>query len=168
MKGSDHIRAALEALGFPDDPEMTHTHEQVATFLNEFTSKDPLPAPQVLPTNSDDLLVVRDLPYHSLCAHHLLPFFGQCTIVLRPKGKVVGLGWFPRLLAHLARRPQLQERLANQLAEEMMRILEPTAVVVRLTARQMCVEMRGARSPGTVEVIAERGSVNDLHGFLNS
>ncbi len=154
-----HLRQALAALGFPDDVEMARTPEQVAEFLAELLPQAP-PAVEPLPTASRDLVVVRDLPYHSLCAHHLLPFFGHCSIVYRPDGHIAGLGWFPRLLDSLARRPQLQERLAADLADGVLGALGAASVGVHLTARQLCVEMRGARSPGSFEVSARRGAAD--------
>lgn len=156
MTPEAHIAAALAALGFPDDPEMARTPELVAGFLREFIPQSP-PVTSTLPTTSTDPIVISRLPYHSLCAHHLLPFFGECTIVYRPSGQLVGLGWFPRLLRSFARRPQLQERLCTSLADTMMATINPTSVGVRLTARQMCVEMRGPCSPGQFEVRAWRG-----------
>ena len=156
MTPEAHIAAALAALGFPDDPEMARTPELVAEFLREFIPQRP-PITSTLPTTSTDPVVIAKLPYHSLCAHHLLPFFGECTIVYRPAGQLVGLGWFPRLLRCFARRPQIQERLCSSLADAVMATIAPAAVGVRLSARQMCVEMRGACSPGHYEVHAWRG-----------
>ena len=156
MTPEEHIAAALAGLGFPPDPEMQRTPQLLSAFLQEFLPQ-PLPTTTPLPTRSTDLVLIKDLPYHSLCAHHLLPFFGHCTIVYRPAGQIVGLGWFPRLLHSLARQPQLQERLCATLAETAMSSLSASAVGVKLTARQMCVEMRGAASPGLFEVRSWRG-----------
>lgn len=154
-EAADSLAAALRALGLDADPEMAGTPEAVAALLAEFRP-GPIPLCQPLPSSSRDLVVLRDLPFHSLCAHHLLPFFGHATIAYLPDQRIAGLGWFPRLLDALARRPQLQERLAGQLADEIERQLKPRGVAVRLVARQMCVEMRGARSPGQFEVEAHR------------
>jgi GTP cyclohydrolase I len=150
------LAAALEALGFTDDPEMEATAERVAQFLGEFRAQS-IPTTTPLSTRSDNPVVIRDLQYHSLCAHHLLPFFGTCTIAYRPAGAIAGLGWFPRLVATLARRPQLQERLVEQIAEAVFQTLQPQSVAVYMNARQMCVEMRGARSQGQFEVTATAG-----------
>ena len=154
----EHLASALVDLGFSGDPEMASTPERVAAFLRSFQATEPLPPAELLPTRSADLLVIRDLPYYSLCAHHLLPFFGRCTIAVRPAGEITGFGWFPRVLQHFARQPQLQERLAQQVAEAVHGQLGAHAVGVRLSARQMCVEMRGARSSGEFELTARRGS----------
>lgn len=156
MRPEDHLDAALRGLGFSGDPEMSRTPELVAGLLAEFLPR-PLPPIEALETASHDLVVMRDLPFHSLCAHHLLPFFGTVTLAYRPNGRITGLGSLARLVECLARRPQLQERLAAGLAEALLESLGPSAVGVRVQARQLCVEMRGARVPATFEVVACRG-----------
>jgi GTP cyclohydrolase I len=154
---AQHFAQALELLGFVGDPEMDNTAARVIEFLAEFR---PQPAPSVTPleTRSQSPVVIRDLLYHSLCAHHLLPFFGTCTIAYRPSGAIAGLGWFPRLVEHLARQPQLQERFAEQIAHGVFEALSPQSVAVFVSARQMCVEMRGARAHGAFEVTAVAGA----------
>lgn len=151
------LASALQALGFTDDPEMETTAERMVEFLGEFQTR-PVPTTQPLSTRSTNPVVIRDLQYHSLCAHHLLPFFGRCTIAYRPNGAIAGLGWFPRLVESLARRPQLQERLAEEVAEAIFAALSPHSVAVYMSARQMCVEMRGARATGEFEVMATAGA----------
>ncbi len=106
-------------------------------------------------------MVLRDLPFHSLCAHHLLPFFGTADVAYRPAERIVGLGAVPRLLKSFARRPQLQERLGQHLARELQQQLGARGVVVRLTARQLCMEMRGACSAGQVETWSTLGAHTD-------
>lgn len=156
---AEHFAQALAALGFTGDPEMVQTPVQLAEFLAELR---PAPLPEVAPlaTRSHDLVVIRDLPFHSLCAHHLLPFFGHCTIAYRPAGRIAGFGWFPRLLTALSRRPQLQERLGEALIDAIEDALCPSAVGVRIVARQLCVELRGARSDGRFELLARRGEAD--------
>jgi len=135
---------------------MDATAERVVQFLGEFRAQ-PTPTTKPLSTRSENPVVIRDLQYHSLCAHHLLPFFGTCTIAYRPAGAIAGLGWFPRMVESLARRPQLQERLVEQIAEAVFTTLQPQSVAVYMNARQMCVEMRGARARGLFEVTATAG-----------
>jgi GTP cyclohydrolase I len=152
-----HIEAALQALTLRDDPETGRTAELVSTFLAGFRPLDP-PSPELLPTACRDLIVLRDLPFHSLCAHHLLPFFGTATLAMRPQGRVPGLGWFVRVLEAHARRPQVQERLSAAIADTIAAsALAPTAVGVRLVARHMCMEMRGSPIGGSVELTRLRG-----------
>ncbi|NOY27771.1 MAG: GTP cyclohydrolase I FolE [Oligoflexia bacterium] len=154
-----HIAQALHALGFPDDPEMARTPDLVAHFLAELLPR-PLPALTPLQTTSHDLIVLRELPVYSVCAHHLLPFFGTATIAYRPDARIAGLGWFPRLIDALARRPQLQERLVDQLAQAIDDALAPRGLGVVLQVRQLCVELRGARSTGIYAVTATRGDLD--------
>ena len=157
MSASDDLSRALAAVGFDSgDPEMARTPDLVTSLWREFVPR-PLPDAKPLPTASTDLIVLRDLPFHSLCAHHLLPFFGSCTLAVRPDGAVAGFGWYPRMLEALARRPQLQERLADQLAEAILEGISARTVGVRIRARQLCMEMRGPRSAGDIEVVALRG-----------
>ena len=157
MTPTEHLAAALAGLGFDADVETLRTPERLAELLAEFVPRAELPPMVPLQTQSDDVVVIRAVPYHSLCAHHLLPFFGECTIVYKPSGQIAGLGWFPRLLRHLSRQPQLQERLCAQIADSIYDALAPAAVGVRLTARQMCVEMRGSNSSGIFETRTWRG-----------
>lgn len=156
MTPDEHIAAALRALGFDGDPEMAETAAKFTAVLEQFRP-GPVPALGALPHRSTSRVALTDLPFHSLCAHHLLPFFGTCDLAFQPDGRIAGFGAFGRLLDALARRPQIQERLAEQLADAIFDQLRPRGVVVRLRARQMCVEMRGARQPGTYEVMAVRG-----------
>jgi GTP cyclohydrolase I len=153
-----HLRAALDALGYVDDPELGDTPRLFAGLLTEFAPGQPRPALTTFPAPGPDPVILRDLPFYSLCAHHLLPFFGHATIGYVPGAWVAGLGGVARVLQHHARQPQLQERLTRQLAQDLFGTLEPTAITVRLTARQMCMEMRGARSTGQIESTVTLGA----------
>ena len=152
----DHFRAWLDAIGMTDDPELAGTPERVTELFREFVP-GPAPEPSLFDAGGADPVVLRDLPFYSLCAHHLLPFFGTATIAYVPHGRVAGLGWFARVLRHTARRPQLQERLGGQLADHIVNTVGVENVLVRLTARQLCMEMRGVESPGEVVTLALRG-----------
>ncbi len=159
-EATEHIAQALKLLGFVGDPEMDTTAERFVGFLSDFQPAI-LPPVQPLDTRSQSPVVIRNLRYHSLCAHHLLPFFGTCTIAYRPAGAIAGLGWFPRVVGALAQRPQLQERLAEQIAEQIHSALAPQSVAVFVSARQMCVEMRGPRAHGAFEVTSVAGEPDD-------
>ena len=96
------------------------------------------------------LVAVRDIPFYSMCEHHLLPFFGTVDIVYRPQdGRVAGFGIFAQLAALYAARPQLQERLTEDIAREIEQGLGAEGVLVVLDARQLCMTMRGAHAHGT-------------------
>ena len=104
----------------------------------------------VLTEETDGLVAVRTIPFHSVCEHHLLPFFGTAHIVYRPHaGRVAGFGIFTQLVDLMARRPQLQERLTEDIAREIERGLGAEGVLVVLDARQLCMTMRGERAHGT-------------------
>ena len=104
----------------------------------------------VLTEETDGLVAVRRVPFHSICEHHLLPFFGTAHIVYRPHaGRVAGFGIFTQLVDLMARRPQLQERLTEDIAREIERGLGAEGVLVVLDARQLCMTMRGERAHGT-------------------
>lgn len=102
----------------------------------------------------DEMVLVRDIPFYSLCEHHLVPFFGQAHVAYIPNrlGRVAGLSKFARLIDGFARRPQVQERLTTQIADAMEAALEPRAVLVVLDAEHLCMSMRGVRKPGSATV----------------
>ncbi len=97
-----------------------------------------------------EMVVVRDIPFYSLCEHHMLPFFGHAHVAYVPDGKVIGLSKIPRIVEMYARRLQVQERMTQQIAELLMDRLAPRGVGVVLEATHLCAAMRGVRKPGTV------------------
>lgn len=104
----------------------------------------------VMTEEMDGLIAVRTIPFHSICEHHLLPFFGTAHIVYCPHvGRVAGFGVFTRLVDRMARRPQIQERLTSDIADEIERGLDAEGVLVVVDAQQLCMTMRGARAHGT-------------------
>lgn len=151
-----HAEAFLAALGFADDPEMAGTARRFAELMAEFVPRA-IEAPSVCATVQPGPVVVRRIPFHSLCAHHLLPFSGTVSVGYVPDQVLLGLGSVPRLVGALARRPQLQERLGEQIADEIARHTKPLAVVVEVRARHLCVEMRGSRTPAEIVTLARRG-----------
>jgi GTP cyclohydrolase IA len=101
-----------------------------------------------------EMVVVKDIEFHSLCEHHLLPFFGRAHVAYIPKGHVIGLSKIPRIVEMYARRLQVQERMTTQIAELLMERLAPDGVGVVLEATHLCAAMRGVRKPGTVMTTA--------------
>ena len=101
-----------------------------------------------------EMVVVKDIEFHSLCEHHLLPFFGRAHVAYIPKGHVIGLSKIPRIVEMYARRLQVQERMTTQIAELLMERLQPDGVGVVLEATHLCAAMRGVRKPGTVMTTA--------------
>ncbi len=160
-KAAKTLREAFEELGLDarTDPELKRTPENFAGLLQDLFCGlwETPPEISVTETKSEEMVLLKDMPFHSVCAHHLLPFFGRACIAYVPDGNLLGLGVLPRALKHFAARPQLQERLAEQVADFLQERALPKGVAVWLEARQMCVEMRGAQSPCHVETTAFRG-----------
>jgi GTP cyclohydrolase I len=101
----------------------------------------------------DEMVVLRHIPFHSLCEHHLLPFLGRASIVYIPKGgRIVGASKLARVLETAAARPQLQERLTSQIADALMEKLQPHGVLVQIEAEHLCMTIRGVKKPGSVLV----------------
>jgi len=98
----------------------------------------------------NEMVIVKDIDFYSLCEHHLLPFYGKCHVAYIPDGKVVGLSKIPRLVDMYARRLQLQERLTTQIAKTLMKALKPAGVAVVTEARHLCMMMRGVQKQNTV------------------
>jgi len=98
----------------------------------------------------NEMVIVKDIDFYSLCEHHLLPFYGKCHVAYIPNGKVVGLSKIPRLVDMFARRLQLQERMTTQVAKALMKALDPDGVAVVTEARHLCMMMRGVQKQNTV------------------
>ena len=144
----------LMARGMEETPaRVAHLYGELFAGLRADTSE--LWA-DVLTEKTDGLIAVRAIPVYSICEHHLLPFFGTVDIVYRPQdGRVAGFGIFAQLAALYAARPQLQERLTAQIADEIVRGLGAAGVLVVVRAQQLCMMMRGERAHGTQTVTAE-------------
>ena len=161
------IAELIRALGLDvtQEPELAQTPARVADFYREALSGlDPSNHPDLATfphSGQGDLVVVRDLAFHSLCVHHFVPFFGRALVAYLPGDTLVGISAAARLLEHYSRRPQLQERLGQQVADHLHDLIRPRGVAVVLEARHLCMEMRGIRKRGTVETRAVRGELAD-------
>jgi GTP cyclohydrolase I len=98
----------------------------------------------------NEMVIVRDIDFYSLCEHHLLPFFGKCHVAYIPQGRVLGLSKIPRLVDIFARRLQIQERLTNQIAETVREKIDPLGVAVVMEATHLCMAMRGVEKQNSV------------------
>ncbi len=152
----ERIQTVLDGLGYGRDPEGDGTAARWLEVLRDYAPRGEGPEIKALYTQSCGPVIVRALPFHSLCVHHLLPFFGTADIGFVPRGRLVGIGSIPKVLTHFARQPQLQERLGEQIAQHLAAALE-APVAVRLRARHMCMEMRGAAISGEVETLSFAG-----------
>jgi GTP cyclohydrolase IA len=154
----DHIRGLLAALG--EDPSregLRDTPKRVEKAFRFLTSGYQADADAVLnnalfTVDYNEMVIVRDIDFYSLCEHHLLPFFGRCHVAYIPNGKVIGLSKIPRLVEIFARRLQIQERLTNQIAETIREKIQPLGVAVVMEAAHLCMSMRGVEKQNSVAV----------------
>jgi GTP cyclohydrolase I len=151
------VREIIRAVG--EDPTregLLDTPRRVADMYAEVFSgllQDPADVLRVgFEEGHQELVLVRDIPFYSMCEHHFLPFHGVAHVGYIPNGRVVGLSKLARALEILARRPQLQERMTSQLADAIMTTLEPAGVAVVVKADHLCITMRGIRKPGSLTV----------------
>lgn len=108
----------------------------------------------------EEMLVVNDIDFYSLCEHHMLPFYGKCHVAYIPSGRIIGLSKIPRIVEVFARRLQVQERMTTQIAETLMEYLQPAGVAVVTEARHLCMMMRGVQKQNTVV------KASALHGIF--
>jgi GTP cyclohydrolase I len=150
----DLVESLLVELG--EDPErqgLKATPGRVSRALRELTDGYGVRVEDVISTavfdqDYDEMVVVKNITFYSLCEHHMLPFFGTCHVGYLPKGKVVGLSKIPRLVGVFAHRLQLQERMTREIAEALNGAVAPKGVGVVVEARHLCMEMRGVEKPG--------------------
>ena len=165
------VRELLQAVG--EDPGrdgLLATPSRVARMYQElFSGLDEDPAEHLTVTfaaEHDEMVMVRDIPFASLCEHHMVPFMGKAHLAYIPgrDGRITGLSKLARLVEGYARRLQVQERLTSQIADAMQRVLEPRGVLVVIEAEHLCMAMRGVRKPGTLTITsAVRGLFRDDH-----
>ena len=150
------VRRILQEIGEdPDREGLRGTPDRVHRMYAELTAGyhvDPerLVNGAIFDIDHSEMVVVREIPFHSLCEHHLLPFFGTTAVAYIPEGRVIGLSKIPRIVEMYARRLQVQERLTQQVADFLMERLAPKGVAVVLEASHLCAVMRGVRKPGTI------------------
>jgi GTP cyclohydrolase I len=150
------VRQILVEIGEDPDRQGLHgTPSRVRRMYRELTAGyhvDPerLVNRAIFEVDYSEMVVVKDIPFYSLCEHHLLPFFGQAAVAYIPEGRVIGLSKIPRIVEMYARRLQVQERLTRQIADFLMERLAPRGVGVVLEASHLCAVMRGVRKPGTI------------------
>lgn len=163
------VRLLLEGIGLdPDDPRVVETPERVARMYDEVFAglwvEPSAVIDKVFDAGHGELVLVRDIALASVCEHHLVPFVGRAHVGYIPNehGQVTGLSKLARLVDVAARRPTMQERMTNTIAEALVAALEPRGVVVVVEAEHLCMTIRGVRKPGAVTVTsAVRGIIRD-------
>jgi GTP cyclohydrolase IA len=152
------VRQLLAELG--EDPSregLLNTPRRVEKALRFLTSGYTADVDTVLnnalfTVDYNEMVIVKDIDFYSLCEHHLLPFFGRCHIAYIPKGKVIGLSKIPRLVEVFARRLQIQERMTNQIAETIREKIDPIGVAVVIEATHLCMAMRGVEKQNSFAI----------------
>ena len=153
-----HVRAIIDELGLDrSDPNLAETDRRVAKlYLEMFHGLEEGAEPKVTTFPNDErysaMVMEKQIPFYSVCSHHFVPFYGHAHIAYVPNDHILGLSKFARILEFYAKRPQLQERLTEQIANFLDSRLKPQGVMVVIEARHLCVEMRGVKKPGAVTV----------------
>src|SRR3989440_9273002 len=148
------VESLLVELGEdPDRQGLKATPDRVSRAMRELTNgygvrPEEVVAGAVFDQDYDEMVIVKDISFYSLCEHHMLPFFGQVHVGYLPKGKVIGLSKIPRLVEVFSHRLQIQEKLTNEIAEALNQAVAPRGVGVVVEARHLCLEMGGVETPG--------------------
>jgi len=160
------VREIIEALGEdPDREGLIETPERVARFYAEVFSSIHEDPGEVVDAffgeeHYQEIVMVREIPFYSMCEHHFVPFHGQAHVAYLPKGRVTGLSKLARLVEGFARRPQMQERLTAQVANCLYERLDPHGVLVVVEAEHLCMSMRGVKKAGAKTITsAVRGTM---------
>lgn len=158
------VRLILEGIGEdPERPGLRSTPQRVAEMYEEIFSGISADTSELLRPiegeSHDEMVMIRDIPFYSVCEHHLLPFFGSAHIAYIPaSGKIVGISSLAKALEVYAKRPQVQERLTTQFADMIMARVKPKGAMVVIDAEHLCMSMRGVKKPGSrVVTSAVRG-----------
>ena len=154
----DRVKAAVNELllAIGEDPAregLLDTPRRIAEMYDEIfggLAIDPAEYLQVgFEVAHDEMVILREIPFYSMCEHHFLPFHGQAHVGYVPDGRVVGISKLARVVEGFARRPQIQEQLTSQIAETIMDVLNPDGVAVVIEAEHLCMTMRGVKKPGS-------------------
>ncbi len=150
----DAVIELLKAIG--EDPEregLRDTPRRIADMYAEIFSGMTVDPREHLTVGfevpHDELVILRNIPFYSMCEHHFLPFHGEAHVGYVPRGRVVGISKIARVVESFARRPQIQEQLTSQIAEAIMDALDPDGVAVVIEAEHLCMTMRGVQKPGS-------------------
>lgn len=162
-KIKEAVKLLLEGIGEDAGREgLRETPDRIARMYSEIFAGMEEDAAEHLsktfPVDSNEIVVVKDITFYSICEHHLMPFYGRAHIAYLPAGRVVGLSKLARTVEVFARRPQIQEQMTIQIVDAIMQHLHPQGAMVMLEAEHMCMTMRGVKKPGSKTVtVASRG-----------
>ena len=165
IKIEESVRSLLTAIGEDAEREgLLDTPKRVARFYTEWLEYEKQQKEYAsFHANYNNMVIVKDIPFYSLCEHHMIPFFGKAHIGYIPSGSVLGLSKLVRILNKYARRLQIQERLTTEVVDEIVKKISPAGVMVVIEAEHLCMSMRGVRTPGSKTVTSEiRGQFNDI------
>lgn len=167
----------LRAIGEnPESPNLKKTPERVANLYEEIFSGKNFDAASILKVSKgiehDEMVLIKDIPFYSMCEHDLLPFFGKCHIAYIPQdSRIAGINKLTTIVDVFSKRLQMQERLTTEIANAIMRCLNPKGVAVVIQARHLCMEMRGTKQPANIITSAVRGifrkDIKTREEFLN-
>ncbi len=167
-KIEEAVKLLLEGIGEDVNREgLIDTPKRIATMCEEIFGGLHIDAGEYLlktfTASSNEMVIEKDIPFYSVCEHHLLPFYGKAHIAYIPDGKVVGLSKLARTVETYAKRPQIQEQMTAQIADDIMKYLKPKGVAVYLEAEHMCMTMRGVQKPGakTITYVTRGDFKND-------
>jgi GTP cyclohydrolase I len=167
------VRIILEEIGENVKREgLIDTPARVARMYKELFSGINIDPASVLSAEFEEgyneLVIVKDIPFYSMCEHHLIPFFGHAHIGYVPNGKISGLSKLARLVEVVSRRPQLQERMVSTIADVLYKELNPQGVMVVIEAEHLCMTMRGVKKPGAITVTSAIRGIFDNDASLRA
>ncbi|MBO6108182.1 MAG: GTP cyclohydrolase I FolE [Eubacterium sp.] len=154
QKIEEGVRLILEGIG--EDPKregLADTPYRISSMCEEifggYTDDAKVHLQKTFASKTSDIVIEKDIPFYSVCEHHLLPFFGTVSIGYVPDGRVVGLSKLARTVETYAKRAQIQEQMTSEITEAICKYLSPKGVIVAVSAEHLCMSMRGVRKPGT-------------------
>ena len=153
-----HINEVMKVLGLDmRDPNFTETPDRVARMYLEIfggLEEDSEPEIKTFPNDQryNNMITVKDIPFFSVCSHHLIPFFGRVHLGYIPGKQIIGLSKLARIVEFFAKRPQIQEQFTDQVIEFIVSKISPKGVMVVVEAQHLCMEMRGVEKPGALTV----------------
>jgi len=152
-----HFASILDLLGYSDTPHTKETPQRAAKAWLELTRGEDFKPTAFTNMDIDQMVVCQDIPFYSLCAHHMLPFFGQAHVAYIPKDKLLGLSKLARTVESMSRGLSVQEELTKDVMDFLIEVLDPKGVAVVLKGTHLCMTMRGVEKPGATTTSAMHG-----------